>query len=329
MAWFIFFALALALVFLLNVGYGSAAISLRDILGILVQGDTGDRSASLIIGRIRLPRALASMAAGSALGIAGLLLQTFFNNPIVEPYILGISSGSMLFVAMTVLGGYRFGFKRLSPMAFFAGAFIGAMLVMLTVLFAARRVKRIVSLLIIGLMAGYLCGAGISILSAFAEQERIANFSLWTMGSFSGFTWPQIRVLYLLTLPMLAGAFLLAKPLNALSMGERYALTMGINVKALRLLLILISSVLTAAITAFAGPVSFIGLAVPHICRIVFRTANNRILIPAVVLSGALMASFCDFTARNICAPLEIPLGAVTAIIGAPLAVWLLTRRPE
>lgn len=327
MVWFALFALALALVFLVNVGYGSTHISVREILGVMVQGDTGDRSAYTIIQRIRLPRALASIAAGAALGIAGLLLQTFFNNPIVEPYILGISSGSVLFVGMTVLGGYQFGFKRLTPTMLFTGAFAGSILVMLMVLFAARRVKSIVTLLIIGLMIGYLCGAGISILSAFAEQERVANFSRWTMGAFSGFTWPQIRILYLLILPMLIGAFLLSKPLNALNLGERYAVTMGINVRVMRLTLILISSVLTAAITAFAGPVSFIGLAVPHICRLVFRTANNRILIPAVILSGALMASFCDFTARNIFAPVEIPLGAVTAIIGTPMVVWLLTRR--
>jgi iron complex transport system permease protein len=228
---------------------------------------------------------------------------------------------------MIILGGYRFGFKRITPMVYFAAAFTGALLIMTVVLFAARRVKSIITLLIIGLMGGYLCGAGISILTAFAEKERIARFSHWSMGSFSGFSWPQIQILYGIVLPMLAAAFMLAKSLNALNMGESYAASMGIKVKLIRYMIILISSVLTAAITAFAGPISFIGLAVPHICRVLFRTSDTRFLIPGVILGGATMAGLCDFIARNIISPVELPLGAITALVGAPLVVWLLSRR--
>jgi iron complex transport system permease protein len=326
----VFFAAFGAIAFavtLANICVGSVRISLSEVARILFGSVDRQETNYLIVARIRLPRAICSLAGGSALAIAGLLLQTFFNNPIVEPYVLGISSGSTLFVALVTLGGFNFGLRRMTPMAMFAGAFLGAMAVLLLILFAARKVKNIITLLVVGLMFGYLCGAGTSIMSAFAEKEKLANFSMWTMGSFAGFTWAQIRVEYLIILPMLALSFTLSKPLNALSMGEKYAVSMGINVKFIRNLLILISGVLTAAVTAFAGPVSFIGLAIPHICRILLKTSNNRLLIPASVLGGAAMAAVCDFAARNIMSPVEIPLGAVTAIIGAPMVVYLLTRR--
>jgi iron complex transport system permease protein len=328
---YILLAAASVMIFLLNMGFGSVNITVREIIKIMfdINSNDADKSgtAYLIIQRIRMPRAVASIAGGAALAVAGLLLQTFFSNPIVEPYVLGISSGSLLFVGMIILGGYRFGFKHITPMVYFAGAFAGALLIMLVVLFAARRVRSIITLLIIGLMGGYICGAGISILTAFAEKEQIARFSLWSMGSFSGFSWSQIQVLYGIVVPMLAVAFMMAKSLNALNMGETYAASMGVNVKLIRYMIILISSVLTAAITAFAGPISFIGLAVPHICRILFRTSDTRLLIPGVILGGAMMAGLCDFIARNIISPIELPLGAITALIGAPLVVWLLSKR--
>lgn len=317
------------LVFLLNVGLGSAGIALEDILRVLSGGADPHENAYLIIWRVRLPRALAGLAGGAALAIAGLLLQTFFSNPIVEPYVLGVSSGSSLFVALVTLGGFTFGAGRVTPLFLFAGAFAGAMLVMSAVLLAAARVKSVATLLIVGLMAGYVCSAATSILSAFAEREQIASYTMWNMGTFSGLTWGELGILYSIVLPMLVLSFLLAKPLNALHLGDRYAGSMGINVKLVRYAIILISSVLTAAVTAFAGPVSFIGLAVPHICRILLRTQDSRLLIPAGILGGALMAGLCDFAARTIVAPAELPLGAVTAVIGAPVVVFLLTRREK
>ncbi|MDR2097448.1 MAG: iron ABC transporter permease [Spirochaetaceae bacterium] len=319
---------ALFLVFLLNLGFGSADISAGEIFSIIFGGgEGGDSSGYIIIQKIRLPRALASIMAGAALALAGLLLQTFFANPIVDSYVLGVSSGSTLFVGFVMLGGYAFGFRRMPPAALITGAFLGAMAVMAVILFASRRVKSIVTLLIIGLMCGYLCSAGTGMLSAFAEKEEIARFSIWAMGNFSGIGWPELRVLYALTLPLTAAALLLGKPLNALNIGENYAITMGVNVKTLRSLIILISSLLTASVTAFAGPVSFIGLAVPHICRSLFRTQDARILTPGIVLGGALMASFCDFAARTALSPVELPLSSVTALVGAPIVVWLLSRR--
>lgn len=326
---FIVLALGMVLVFFLNVRVGSTPIKLREI-GAILFGPQGPAEKNyLIIQRIRLPRALASQAGGAALAITGILLQTYFANPIIEPYVLGVSSGSSLFVGFVMLGGFTFGVKRITPVVLFTGAFLGAMLVMAVILFAASRVKGITTLLIIGLMAGYTCSAATSILSAYAEKEQLANFALWNMGSFAGLTWGQIRIMYAVILPLLGLSFLMGKPLNALLLGDPYAQSMGINVKMTRYGIILISSLLVSVTTAFAGPVSFIGLAVPHICRILFRTSDCRILIPAAVFGGGLMAGLCDFAARNIVSPLELPLGAITSIIGAPLVVFLLLRKEK
>jgi len=327
--WFLIFTSGVLLIFLLNVSNGSADISIPDIVQITLGKIGPNETNYLIIQRIRLPRALAGMCCGAALATAGFLLQTYFSNPIVEPYVLGISSGSSLFVGLVLIGGVTFGFQRITPVFMFIGAFIGASVIMLIIIVAATKVKSIITLLIIGLMAGYLCSATVSILSAFAERERIANFAMWNMGSFAGFTWTHLKILYAIVSPTLLCSLMMVKPLNALSIGDRYARSMGINVKAARYSLILLSSILTAAVTSFAGPISFVGLAVPHICRIVFRSSDSRILIPGAILGGAFMASLCDFTARNILSPKELPLSAVTAIIGAPIVVFLLTRKEK
>ena len=279
---------------------------------------------------IRLPRLLAALVGGASLSVSGLLLQIFFRNPIVEPYVLGISSGSSLFVGLMVMGGYSFGLGSVSPMFLFAGAFIGALLIMTVVCLAAKKVKNITTLLIIGIMAGFICSAGTSILTSFADKEQIANFVTWTLGSFSGFSWTQVKYLYGLGVPFLVLTFLISKPLNAMLFGENYAISMGLNIKRFRMIIIIIASVLTAAITAFAGPISFVGLAVPHMVRIIFRTSDNRILIPAVIVSGALMTAVCDLGARMLLSPIELPLSAITSIIGAPIVVYLLlTKRSE
>ena len=322
-------AAGVGFMFLLNLGVGPAKIEISEIARILFGAPLEGDKNFLIIQRIRLPRALASLAGGASLAISGLLLQTYFANPIIEPYILGVTSGSSLFVGLVMLGGLTFGLPRVTPLFLFGGAFLGAMLVMAIILFAAVRVKNIVTLLLIGLMAGYVCGAATSILSAYAEKERLTNFVMWNMGSFSGFTWAQIRLMYAIIVPMLVVAYLLAKPLNILSMGDQYAHSMGIDLKVTRYGIIAISSILVAATTAFAGPVSFIGLAAPHICRIMLQTSNNRLLIPASILGGALLSGFCDFVARNIVSPMELPLGAVTPIIGAPLVIFLLMRKDK
>lgn len=326
---FLMFALlaCAVLVFLLNIAMGSVSIPLREVVSSLFGLDGVDDVNMAIIMNIRLPRTLATVVGGASLAVAGVLLQVFFSNPIVEPYVLGISSGSSLFVGLVILGGFRFGMKSLSPMGMVLGAFLGAMLVMLTVIFAARKVKSITTLLIIGLMAGFVCSAITSMLSAFADKEKIAGFYMWTMGSFAGITWTQVKLLYFIGVPFLLAAFLMSKPLNSMMIGEKYAQSMGVGIRRFRILIVLISSILTALVTAFAGPISFVGLAVPHIVRMVFKTSNNRIILPAVCICGALMTSLCDLGTRMIMNPVELPLSCMTSIIGAPLVVFLLLKQ--
>lgn len=321
------FAVALCFTFIVNIALGSVPISFGEVLKILFGSSEVEAVNRSIVYNIRLPRTLATVIGGAALAVSGVLLQVFFNNPIVEPYVLGISSGSSLFVGLVILGGVRFGMKGIPPMGMIAGAFIGAMLVMITVIWASRRVKSITTLLIIGIMAGFICSAITSMLSAFADKERLAGFYMWTMGSFAGITWEQVKLLYIIGIPFLVVALLMSKSLNAMLMGEKYAQSMGVGIKRFRMITVLIAGVLTALVTAFAGPVSFVGLAVPHIVRMVFKTTDNRIILPAVCLCGALMTGLCDLGTRLLLAPVELPLSCMTSIIGAPLVVFLLLRQ--
>jgi len=317
------------IVSLISISVGSVNISLKNVVGILMGWDIGNNTFKSIVMDIRLPRVLATVIGGACLAVSGLLLQIFFRNPIVEPYVLGISSGASLFVGLVVLGGYTFGVKHVTPMFLFGGAFIGAMIVMLAVVFAAKKVKNITTLLIIGMMAGFICSALTSMLTAFADKESLHGFIMWTMGSFSGFSWLQDKYLYILGVPFILLSFLLSKPLNAMLFGENYALSMGLSIKTFRMIIILIASVLTATITAFAGPIAFVGLAVPHMVRITFGTSDNRILIPGVIISGALMTGVCDLGARMLLAPTELPLGAITSLFGAPIVIYLLLRKGD
>lgn len=315
------------IVSLLGISMGSINISLDNIIKIIFGQPIDNKIFASIVKGIRVPRVLATILGGACLSVSGLLMQIFFRNPIVEPYVLGISSGASLIVGLLVLGGYSMGISNVTPLALFFGAFLGAMVVMLVVVFAAKKVKSVTTLLIIGIMAGFICGAVTSILTAFADKERIAGFVMWTMGSFAGFSWEQIKYLYIIGSPFIILTFFMSKPLNALLFGENYAISMGLNTKRFRIVIIVIASILTAVITAFAGPISFVGLAVPHIARLIFRTSDNRILIPGVILMGALMTGICDFCARMVMSPVELPLSAVTSLIGAPIVVFLLTRK--
>lgn len=313
--------------FLLNIMLGSVEITAGEVVSSFFSPEKVEQSHLSIVRNIRLPRTLAAFAGGACLAAAGVLLQIFFNNPIVEPYILGISSGSNLFLGIVILGGVTFGSGSITSMGMFIGSFVGAMLVMLLVIFASQHVRGITTLLIIGMMFGYVCSAATSVLSVLADREKLASFTIWTMGSFSGFTWEQVRILYVVAIPFLFGAFLMSKPLNAMLLGERYAQSMGVAIKPFRFLMVLVSSILTAVVTAFAGSISFVGLAVPHIVRITFKTSDNRIVIPAACIFGASMAGLCDMGARLILSPVELPLGAMTAIIGAPIVVYLFVRK--
>jgi len=323
---FILLFIALLVTFILCIILGSVKIETREVFKIIFSKDKKSFDHGAIVWDIRLPRVLATIIGGSALAIAGLLLQIFFKNPIVEPYVLGISSGATLCVALAMLGGVTFGAKHISPYIIFIAALTGSLMVTFIVVMFATRVKNVTTLLVIGLMVGYVCSAVTSILIAFADKEKLLGFTLWTMGSFSGFTWRNVKVLLMMGLPALIASFFIVKPLNAFLMGEEYAKSMGVKIKPFRILIVLISSILAASVTAFSGPVAFIGLAVPHISRLLFKTSDNRILIPGTVLLGAIVTSLCDLISRTIFAPTELPIGAVTSMFGAPIVIALILK---
>lgn len=324
---FIFLGAAFVFVFLLNIAIGSIKISLPEVGNIIFNNIQDDSVNSTIVWKIRMPRSLAAITGGGAIAVAGLLLQIFFRNPIVDSYVLGVSSGSTLFIALFMLGGFTFGLSTLSPFFIFLGAFVGAVVVTAIILLFAYKVRSVVTLLVIGLMIGYLCSAATGILMTFSDNEKVKGFVVWTMGSFAGFTWERVKVLLSLGVPFMFLAFVISKPLNVFLLGEDYAKTMGVNIKIFRICIILVSSILTAVVTAFAGPVAFIGMSVPHIARLSFRTSDNRVLVPAVLLLGGIITGLCDLAARTLFAPAELSISSVTSFFGVPIVIWLLLRR--
>ncbi|SHJ75573.1 iron complex transport system permease protein [Dethiosulfatibacter aminovorans DSM 17477] len=317
----------LLLVFLTNIALGSIKISFSEVVDIIVNRIQDDSVNSTIIWQIRLPRSLAALIGGAALAVSGLLLQVFFRNPIVDSYVLGVSSGSTLIMALIIMGGFTLGLSVVSPFYMFFGAFLGAVFVTAIVLLFAYKVRSSVTLLVIGLMIGYLCSAATGVITTFADNEKVKGFMIWSMGSFSGFTWDQVRVLIALGIPFLLMAMLISKPLNAFMMGEDYAKSMGVNVKFFRIFIIMVSSLLTALVTAFAGPVAFIGMSVPHIARLSLGSSDNRILVPATILMGGIITASCDLAARVLLAPAELTISSVTSFFGVPIVIWLVMKR--
>ncbi len=321
-----FFLFLIIFSFFLNVIIGSVPISWSEAFKIVIKHITNTVEGS-IIWKIRLPRVSSGLLSGGYLAVAGLLLQVFFRNPIVGPFVLGISSGATLMVGLVMLAGLSFGILGIHPFFISISAFCGAFFVMCIVVIIATKVKNVVTLLIIGLMMGYLCYSATSILIAFAEKESVKGFVLWQMGSFSGMTWLEFYILLGFGFPLLIISYLMSKPLNGLLLGEDYAKTMGVNINLLRYLIVIISSALSGLVTAFAGPVAFIGLAVPHMARLIMKTSDNRVLIPGVFLLGSAVTIFCDLIARTLFAPVELPLSAITSFFGAPIVIGLLLKR--
>ena len=324
----VFAILGFATVFLmvLNVGIGSVSFSPAQVWQALT--NPADASTmTTIIWKIRIPRAIAAVLGGAYLAASGLLLQVYFRNPIVGPFILGISSGATVMVSIVMLTTLTVGMTVLSPFMTTVAAFIGAYGVMLVVVAIASRVRSGVTLLIVGLMMGYLCHAVTSILTALAEKEKIKGFVLWQLGSFSGFKWSEIAVLFFAGGLILAFIYFLSKPLNAFLLGEEYAASMGVNIRRFRVLILLCSCALAGLVTSSAGPVAFVGLAVPHMARLSFGTSDNRILVPGACLLGAVVASLCDLIARMLLSPVELPLSAITAFFGAPIVIGLLMKK--
>ena len=319
----LFFLIAAAGV---NMITGSMNINLPDFFNIIFKHFTGT-TEEFIVWKIRIPRALASILGGAYLAVAGLLLQVFFRNPIVGPFILGISSGATLVVSLVMLTALGLGMPGLNPFLVTFAAFVGAGGAMLIIISIASKVKSGVTLLIAGLMIGYLCHAVTSVIIAFAEAENVKGFTLWQLGSFSGFKGMELDIMIFAGGILLILTFGLSKPLNAFLLGEEYACSMGVNIKLFRILILFCSCGLAGLVTSFAGPVAFIGLAVPHITRLIFATSDNRILIPGAVLLGGGITCFCDLIARSLFAPVELPISAITSFFGAPIVIILLLKR--
>jgi iron complex transport system permease protein len=324
--------LLLMSIFLLSLAIGSVSIPLDEIVRVLTGGEASRPAWTNIILKFRLPKALTAIFAGAALSVSGLLMQTFFRNPLADPFTLGISSGASLGVALVVLsagtigGAVLAGLGLLGDFGLAAAASVGAGLTMILVLMVARRITSSTTLLILGLMFGYATGAVVSFLMYFSIPERLQAFTNWGAGTFSGVTWNQMVIL----LPAVSGglilAVMLAKSLNALLPGETYARSMGLNLARTRLGIIIAAGLLAGTVTAFCGPIGFLGVAVPHLCRIVFKTADHRLLLPAAMLLGAIAALLAALIAEVPGSELVLPLNAVTAFFGAPVVMAILLR---
>ena len=309
----------------LSVSVGSVSLSFQDIQAILSGADR-ESTAFHILWDIRLPRLLAAALLGGALSASGFLLQTFFANPIAGPFVLGISSGAKLVVALVMilfLGKGLF----MGSAAMILAAFAGSMISMGFVLVIARRVRQMSVLVVCGVMISYICSAITDFVVTFADDSNIVNLHNWSVGSFSGRTWTDVRALAIVCALGVGLSFLLSKPIRAYQMGEVYAQNMGVPLKAFRAALILLSSVLSACVTAFAGPISFVGIAVPHLMKILFKTAEPMVMIPACFLGGGAFCLMCDLIARTAFAPTEVSISSVTAVFGAPVVIYMMVRR--
>ena len=316
---------ALLALFALNLFWGSVALTPRAVAAALL-GRGQDALAGSIVWQLRLPRAVMAALLGAALSAAGYLLQTFFANPIAGPFVMGISSGAKLAVALTMVLFLNRGLLT-SSLTLILAAFAGALAAMAFVLAVARRVQRMSILVICGVMIGYICSAVTDIVVAFAQDSNIVNLHNWSMGSFSGVTWGNVEAAAAIVLPCLGAAFLLSKPMAAYQMGEAYARSVGVPVRAFSAALVLLSSLLAACVTAFAGPISFVGIAVPHLVRQALGSARPLYVLPGCALGGAAFCLLCDLIARSLFAPTELSISSVTAVFGAPIVIWLLVRR--
>lgn len=324
-------AIVMVALFAMNLLMGSVSIPASDVVRILMGDETQKASWQFIILQSRLPQALTAMFCGAALAVSGLLLQTAFRNPLAGPSVFGINSGAGLGVALVMLflgGGLSIGSLQLTGFAaILIAAFIGAMAVMAVIFFFSTLVRSSVMLLIIGIMIGYLSNSAISLLNFFATDEGVKSYMVWGLGSFGGVSMTNMPVFVTVTTAGLAGALLLIKPLNALMLGDRYAENLGVNILRTRNWLLIVTGVLTAITTAFCGPVAFIGLAVPHIARLLLTTDNHRQLLPATLLCGAVVALVCNLICYLPGESGVIPLNAVTPLIGAPVIIYVIARK--
>ena len=319
--------LALFLMVLININTGTVNISVKEILGILTAGRK-EGTGYHIIWQIRLPRILMAAILGGALSLSGFLLQVFFHNPIAGPFILGISSGAKMMVALVMICSAG-SIGSMTSFALIGSAFGGSLISVSFVLLAAKRLRNMSALLVAGIMISYICSAVTDFIITFAEDSDIVSLRGWSMGSFSGMNWGNVKVAAVVVAVTFAFTFLMSKPIGAYQMGEAYARSMGVDIRIFRVILIVLSSVFSACVTAFAGPISFVGIAVPQLVKLALHTSKPLVVIPASFLGGAVFCMFCDLAARMACAPLELNISTVKSVFGAPVVIWMLVHREK
>ena len=309
--------------FLVNLSLGSVSIPLKEVFKSLTGGVTSKETWNYIIVNYRLPKAIAAILVGMGLSISGLLMQTLFRNPLAGPYVLGLSSGASLGVATVILGAAI----MLSSYGVVFASSLGSFLVLMAVLAVSYRLRDTMAILIVGLMFGSLTSALVGTLTYFSTAEQLQKFTFWSLGNLGNLSWTSIGILFLCVLLGLFLSLFSIKPLNALLLGENYARSLGLNYKTTRLIIIFATSILAGSITAFAGPIAFIGLAVPHIAKLVFQTSNHTILFWSTLLFGASIMLVCDSISQVPGGDITLPINAVTSVFGAPIVIWLLVRK--
>lgn len=328
---FIILLIALVLSVLINISLGSVEIPFSATLDAIFGTATSNTSWDYIIWDYRIPKALTAMLVGSGLALSGLLMQTLFRNPLAGPFVLGISSGASLGAALLIMGASLFSgfsaFQILNNVSLAIAASIGSFAVLLLVMSVAAKVKDTMALLIIGLMFGSITAAVVSVLSYFTTSEKLQQFIYWSFGSLGNLSWSQLTLLGVIVSIGIILSIFAIKGLNGLLLGENYAKSLGVHLKKLRYLVIIATGLLAGSITAFAGPIAFIGLAVPHLTRQIFDTTDHKILVPAVLIYGAIIMLLCDTLAQLPNSASVLPINAVTSIVGAPVVIWLLVRK--
>lgn len=328
---FSFLTLSLVLLFLINISLGSVSIPIKDVFNSLTGGNSSKETWQYIIINYRLPKAIAAILVGIGLSISGLLMQTLFRNPLAGPYVLGLSSGASLGVAIVVMGAAFLpaGLSRvlLSSYGIVLASSLGSFLVLMAVLAVAQRLRDTMAILIVGLMFGSLTSSIVGTLTYFSTAEQLQKFTFWSLGNLGNLSWSSIVILSIcVTIGLLLSLFSI-KPLNALLLGENYARSLGMNYERTRLIIIFATSILAGSITAYAGPIAFIGLAVPHIAKLVFQTSNHTVLFWSTLLLGAIIMLICDSISQLPGSDITLPINAVTSIFGAPIVIWLLIRK--
>ncbi len=318
-------AVSFIVIVILNINTGSTRIAVSDILRIIFTGQ-GEASQVNIIWKIRLPRIIMSAILGGALSLSGFLLQTFFENPIAGPFVLGISSGAKMMVALAMIYFMQM-YTSVSSYVLIIAAFIGALLSIGFVLLFSKRIRNMATLLVAGIMIGYICSAITDFIVTFAADSDIVNLHNWSKGSFSGMNWSNVQVAAIVIGIAFVLCFFLAKPIGAYQLGESYAQSMGVNIRLFRVILIILSSVLAATVTAFAGPISFVGIAVPFLIKRCLNTSKPLVVIPTTFLGGAVFCMVCDLIARIAFSPTELNISTVTSIFGAPVVIFMMLKR--